>query len=348
MKQRVTRDDVAQRAGVSSAVVSYVVNNSPRPVSAKTRTRVLQAIEELGYRTNYVARSLRLQRTHTLGIIISDSANAYFGEVVKGIEDQALNLDFNILVGNTNNNLDRKSTYIDSFISRKVDGIIFVGTTLCRRDIELLNQFRIPALYIGSEGELEPQMHDSINAILFATEKGGYEVGRYMLGRGHHRMACIVGKHLTHPFVEVKWFRLEGFRQALGEAGLQPQVLWQGETFQDGFLATLTLLDSDQPPTAIFACNDMVAIGALRAAADRGLIVPKDLAVCGFDDLEVASYVHPRLTTMRIPKLEIGEQAAKMLVEHIQAQSGPQAKDNPIPANVTLRYETKLIIREST
>jgi len=348
MGKQVTRNDVAKRAGVSTAVVSYVMNNGPQPVAPRTRERVLAAVEDVGYRVNHIARSLRLQRTFTLGIIIFDSANAYFSEVVKGIEDEAYNLGYSILVSNTNNNLERRRVCINIFISRKVDGIILIGTTLASEDMDLLNQYQIQTMYIGSEGELEPQVQESINTIFFATEKGGYKVGIHLLERGYRQLACIVGRQQSYPSAEVNWFRLEGFSRALSEAGMKPQVVWEGETLQDGYRATLRLVDGENPPDAIFACNDLVAIGVLRAAADRGLSVPDDLAVCGFDDIEYASYVNPRLTTIHIPKHEIGEKAAKIIINRIQAQSKKIGEgQTPDPVEIH-QCNTTLIIREST
>jgi LacI family transcriptional regulator len=346
LKQRVTRNDVAKHAGVSTAVVSYVMNNGPQPVSDKTRARVLLAVDELGYRTNQIARSLRLQRTHTLGVLISNSTNPYFFEIVNAIETSAFNLNYSILVGNTSNNLIRQQNYLDSFISRKVDGVIFVSTTLPTAALDLINEFKIPALYIGSEGDLEPDVQYSIYCILFKGIEGGYIVGRHLHERGHERMACIVGANQEYPYATMRWLRLEGFTRALNEVGIKPIVIQQGETFLDGYQAAIALLKRDEPPTAIFAGNDLLAIGVLRAAADLGLKVPDQLAICGFDDIEAASFVNPRLTTIRIPKKEIAESAVRTLIEHI-ASFKPGGETPALPLKIQY-LETSLIVREST
>ena len=345
-KPRVTRNDVAEHAGVSTAVVSYVMNNGPQPVAEKTRARVLQAVADLGYRADHVARSLRMQRTNTLGVLISNSTNPYYAEIAKDIENSAFNLGYSILVGNTSNNLERQQLYLESFVSRKVDGIIFVSTVLTNEAIDLIRKFRIPALYIGSEGDLEADVQALINCIQFNGQEGGYIVGRHLLERGHQRLACIVGAVHPFPFTNMRWLRLEGFSQVLNEAGLQPQVIRQGETYLDGYLAARTLLETKAAPTAIFAGNDLIAIGVLRAAADLGLSVPGDLAVCGFDDIEAASFSSPRLTTMRIPRLEIAENALHILVEQIESWKKAEEIDrSPV---IDRDIKVQLIVREST
>lgn len=345
MKQRVTRDDVAKRAGVSSAVVSYVINNGPKPVSEKTRARVLEAVRELGYRANHIARSLRMQRTHTLGVLISNSINPYYAEIVNAIENSSFNQGYSILAGNTSNNLEREQFYLDNFISRKVDGVIFVSTTLPAEPVRLINDFRIPCLYIGSEGDLEADAQEHIYSILFRGAEGGYAVGRHFLERGHRTMACIVGADQSYPFSSMRWLRLEGFTRALSEHGLQPAVIRQGESFSDGYRAARQLLESTNPPSAIFAGNDLIALGVLRLAADMGLQVPKQLAVCGYDDIEAASYSNPRLSTIHIPKREIAESAVGVLLDHIENQPLEEAGRLPIRLNYV---ETPLIVRESS
>jgi LacI family transcriptional regulator len=346
LKQRVTRNDVAKYAGVSTAVVSYVMNNGPQPVSEKTRLRVLTAVNDLGYRTNQIARSLRMQRTRTLGVLISNSINPYFAEIVNAIETYAFNLDYSILVGNTNNNLERQQTYLDSFISRKVDGMIFVSTTLPSEAITLINEFHIPALYIGSEGDIESEVQNLIYSILFKGIEGGYMVGRHLLERGHKRMACIIGARQDYPYVSMRWLRLKGFSRALSEESLSPVVIRQGETFFDGYQAARALLEKDEPPTAIFTGNDLLAIGVLSAAADLKLKVPDQLAVCGFDDIEAASYVNPRLTTIRIPKRELAENAVQTLIDHIGCH--PQGGELTALSTKIHYLETQLVVREST
>lgn len=348
MKKRVTRNDVAKLAGVSTAVVSYVINDGPRGVAPKTRERVLAAIQELGYRTNHIARSLRSRQTNTLGIIVDDSSNIYYSEVVRAIENEAYSQNFTILVGNTDNNIERLRKYIDNFISREVSGIIFVGEILTLQEADLLTQFNIPAVCINSEGELEPIVKNYINSIEITTKKGGYDVGVHLLEGGHQRIACIVGKEHQYPSSIYKWLRLDGLQQALGEAGLKPQVIGEGEMLEDGYRAASQLLQSENPPSAIFACNDLVAIGVLRAAADFKLHVPSDLAVCGFDDLALTKYITPRLTTVNIPKSEIGVKAAQVIIDRIQAQSGKTDEGEALAQIELIKFDTTLVVRESS
>jgi LacI family transcriptional regulator len=348
MSKRVTRNDVAKLAGVSTAVVSYVMNNGPRGVAPDTRARVLAAVEKLGYRSSHVARSLRMQQTHTLGIIVFDSSNIYFGEVIKAIEDEAYKREYSILVGNTNNNLERVQSYIDTFISRQVDGIIFLNTKVSETELDLIQQFRIQSMSINSEGEVIPSIKKAMHSVSISTERGGYEVGVHLLERGHRNLACIVGKDQHFPASEIKWYRLEGFRQALGEKGLEPLVIKEGEAFEDGYKAAQKLLQRENPPSAIFACNDLVAIGVLRAAADLDLHIPDDLAVCGFDDIELARFIKPSLTTVHIPKRAIGEKAAQIIIDQIKGQHGSSLENEEHSQTEILKFETTLVVREST
>lgn len=339
----VSQNDVAKRAGVSNAVVSYVINNGPRKTSPETRKKVLKAIKELGYRKNNVARSLKTNTSNVIGLIIPDSSNAFFSEVAKGIEDEAYQQGYTLMFGNSSSNLDRQENYIETFISQLVDGIIFLTTPLPEEHQSLVQINDTPVVVIDPEFPYLEDQPPNLYMVAADSEKGGFAVGEYLAGKGHHRMAIIAGKEEVPPGS----YRVEGFLSALHEADLDAQVIWAGEHAEDGFKAATALLNSPTPPTAIFACNDLLAMGVLRAACDLGVQVPEQLAVVGFDDIDMASYTCPRLTTVRQPKYEMGQVAAKFLINKIKSEKETGAGPNPADDTALVKLDTELIIRES-
>ena len=345
-QNRITQGDVARKAGVSLPVVSYVINDGPRPVAAKTRQRVLDAIDDLGYRANHVARSLRSQRTFTIGLILPDSTNYFYGAVAKGIEDAAYQNGYSIILCNTNESIQRQSRYIENLVSRQVDGVIYITTTIEDKELDILNHFNIPSVYIDPEGRIDQQTMQNINYISVDSEGGGCAVAAHLLERGHCHLACITGSPKEPPHSDWEWHRQDGFKRVAQEAGHAPEIVWAGEGPDDGYLAARELLSKEDPPTAIFACNDSLAIGVLRAAHDLGLKVPKDLAICGFDDIALAQYVTPRLTTVRIRKHALGQRAAELMLTLLNENNNLENKTQAsVQSSV---FETELIIREST
>ncbi len=340
----VSQNDVAERAGVSNAVVSYVVNNGPRKTSPETRKKVLQAIKELGYRKNNVARSLKTNQSDVIGLIIPDSTNAFFSEVAKGIEDEAYRQGYTLMIGNSASNLDRQENYIDTFVSQLVDGVIFLTTPLPEEQQELIRLYNIPAVVIDPEFTPEEQQLEDIYVVSADSRRGGFLVGELFLKAGHKKMAVIAGSMEVPPATT----RLEGFQEALRQAGIKPRVIWAGEHPEDGYKAALQLLQSADSPTAIFTCNDLLAMGVLRAACDLQVQVPAELAVVGFDDIDLANYSCPRLTTIRQPKYEMGQIAAQFLIEKIKGSLSDGEEEPETQAGISsVMLETELVIRES-
>ncbi|MFM8322991.1 MAG: LacI family DNA-binding transcriptional regulator [Chloroflexota bacterium] len=340
----VTRDDVARKAGVSTAVVSYVLNDGPRPVSPETREKVLRAIDELGYRANFIARSLRAQRTHMLGVIVPDSSNQFYSEVAKGIGDMAYSRHHTLILGSTNGDFERQSLLVENYVSHKVDGLIFITMEVLKEDVDLLEQYSTPAVYVSPEGDLDPSVANRISSITIDSEGGGYAAGRHLVERGHVRLACITGGSPLGQSGLWSWNRVNGFVRAVEEGGGQVQIIQADEYPGEGQQATLKLMAGSDRPTAIFTSNDMLAVGVLRAAADLHLSVPHDLAVCGFDDIGLASYVTPRLTTVRIDKYALGWKAASRLFARLDQLHHPAPADPSSPET----FMAELIVREST
>jgi LacI family transcriptional regulator len=324
--------EVAQRAGVSYATVSHVINKT-RFVSDETRTRVLSAMSELNYRPNALARSLRIGETHTIGLILPDSANPFFAEIARSIEDMAFKLGYSVILCNTERDTQREQLYVDVLSKRQVDGIIFVATGDQVDSLNSLIEQDMPVVLIDRD---LPNIE--IDAVLTDNQRGGYLATRHLIARNHRRIACVAGPSHITPSAE----RVTGYAQALAEASIPyDETLVQDGDYHpaSGQQVTAQLLSLASPPTAIFALNDLMAMGALRAAAEAGLRVPEDLAVIGYDDIEFASFTNPPLSTIAQPKEEVGSKATEILVNRISEKNGFHRR---------LVLEPTLIVRGST
>lgn len=328
-----TIHQVAERAGVSSTTVSHVINNT-RYVSPETRERVLRAMEELNYRPNVLARSLRRGETRTLGLILPDSANPFFAEVARALEFAAFRAGYNVIFGNSENDLEKEQVYVDVLVTKQVDGLIFMATGDRSQSLETLVRGGLPVVVVDRQlSALE------VDTVLTDNLQGGLLATRYLIASGHRRIGCITGpSHLT-PSAQ----RVIGYRQALQEAGLEvDEVLMVRGDFhpRSGYEAARRLLEQHPLPTALFACNDMMAIGALRALAEAGLRVPEDCSIVGYDDIELASYAAPPLTTVRQDKVAIAEAALRLVLERINQPELP-ARCETLPVELVERQSTR-------
>ena len=328
----VTIRDVAARAGVSSTTVSHVIN-ATRPVSAELRSRVEAAMAELGFQPNALARSLRRKRTHTLGMIVPDSANPFFAEVGRGIEDTSFAAGYSTILCNSDGDPARELLYMDLLVQKQVDGVLLVPTGDQVKLAAALRIRNIPVVVIDRDVPDAP-----IDRVHIDNFAGGYLATRHLLDLGHRRIGYIGGPPHLSPAPD----RSAGYRHALQEAGLPiDDQLVVGGNFRDigGYNGARTLLALSAPPTAIFAGNDLMAIGALAAAREAGIVVPFDLAIVGFDDIHLAGYLNPPLTTVAQPKYELGVIAAELLVARLaQPDLPPQRR----------LLQAELVVRQST
>lgn len=325
--------EVAVLAGVSSTTVSHVINNT-RFVSAEVRMRVKSAMDDLGYRPNALARSLRRGETHTIGLLLPDSANPFFAEIGRVIEAAAFDQGYNVIFCSTEGNLEKENLYVDVLIKKQVDGIIFVASGDQAGSLE-------PALHNGSPVVVVDRDLGEIAAdeVLTDNLQGGILATRHLIEAGHRRIACLAGPSNVTPSAQ----RITGYMEALSMAGLSfdPALLLRGDFHaESGYELACELFNQPDPPTAIFACNDMMAVGVLRAALESGLSVGENLAVVGFDDIELASYTQPPLTTVAQPKVEIGRLAIQMLIERIN-DSSLAARRVILPTRLVLRQSCR-------
>ncbi|MEN4041075.1 MAG: LacI family DNA-binding transcriptional regulator [Anaerolineaceae bacterium] len=323
---------VAETAGVSYATVSHVINNT-RYVAPETRARVLAAMEALNYQPNAVARSLRQGKTNTIGLVLPDIANPFFSEISRGIADEAFEKGYSVFLCNTELDMQRELFHVNVLSNNQVDGIIFVAAGDQADSLDFLLHRKMPLVMIDRN---VPNVEADV--VLTDHQLGGFLATRHLLELGHTRIACIAGPSSISPSSE----RITGYRKALEQAGIVPDddLIIRGDYHpQTGMDITQTILHIHPRPTAIFALNDLMAIGALRALAEAGYVVPRDMAVVGYDDLEIARFINPPLTTIAQPKKEIGRQAVNLVVERMSSKNRP-------PSRLVLPPE--LIVRRST
>lgn len=328
----VTARDVARRAGVSTSTVSHVVN-ATRPVSPELRARVVEAMRELGYEPNGVARSLKIKRSQTVGLIISDIANPFFTAVVRGVEDVAQARGYMLIVGNSDEDPGKEEAYLRLLAARRVDGLILAPAGEPHPYLDRLVKDGFPLVFLDRDVAELP-----VPAVLLDSVVAAEAAVRHLLDLGHRRIGMIAGR----PRISSTNDRIDGYRNALARAGIpfEPDlVVSGGSRTEGGAAAAATLLDLSPRPTALFIANNLMTIGAVGAVQARGLSIPGDVAVVGFDDFSWASVFRPRLTTVAQPTYELGKVAADLLVHRIE-----QGDTEPPPRVV---LPGQLIVRDS-
>ena len=319
MVEIATLKDVAERAGVSTATVSHVINET-RFVSEELRQRVYQAIEALNYRPNAIARSLRRRKTQNVGMIVPDISYPFLAEVVRGVEDTGFELGYNVILCDSDGDLEREADYIELLQEKKVDGIVFAAAGESSSYVQALIEQGMPVVVCDRElpgVEVDTVIADNVGS--------GYQATEHLIGLGHRRIGCIAGPQE----LEISNKRVEGYKGALEQHGIPPreELIVRGDfRCRGGYEAMRELLALDAPPTAVFACNDLMAMGAICAASKRRLRIPQDVAIVGCDDIALASFTNPSLTTVAQPKHEMGAAAVEILVERIRDKSKPPTR----------------------
>ncbi len=328
--RRNTITEVAHRAGVSPTTVSHVLSGN-RPVATDTRDRVRQVIDELGYRPSGIARSLRLQRSDTIALIVPDIANPFYPTFARGI-DAALDGRYLTFVCSTDARRDTEVRFLEDLRDRQVDGMIIASFATVLADLEPLLDAGVPLVALGARLQ-DPRL----DVVTTDDEHGAYLATEHLVGRGHRRIALIGGRDGGGDM------RQAGYRRALEAAGrpYRPELVVTGRWVRTGGAEAMRhLLDLDEPPTAVFAANDLMAIGAMDAIHDRGLSVPGDVALVGYDDIEAAALVSPALTTVVNPAEEAGREAGRLLLDRM---TGRHERERRV-----VRLRSRLVIRDSS
>ena len=335
-----TITDVAKKAGVSVATVSYVVNGT-RNVAPETEKRVRRAMEDLEYHPNAAAQSLRTRSTHVVGLVISDISNPFFATLVRGAEDCARQNGYSVLICNTSEKMEDELVYLQLLSRRRIDGMLLAPTGKNDEMIRRLIERGMHIVFIDRKP-------DSINApsVLSENEEGAYQATSHLISLGHTRIGIVVGL----PAVSTTTERLRGYEHALSEAGIvldSALVTYGGSQIESAERACKELFDLDDRPTAVFAGNNLMTIGVMKQLRKLGIRCPQDVSVVGFDDFEWATCFEPTLTMVAQDPYRIGFTAVEQLFEVLSGER-LHTTDTRIPTHLKVRGSTSSLDRECT
>ncbi|EKO3564536.1 substrate-binding domain-containing protein [Vibrio metschnikovii] len=327
-----TMKDIARVAGVSTSTVSHVINKT-RYVSDDIAERVNKAAKDLNYAPSALARSLKMNRTRTIGMLVTTSTNPFFGEVVKGVERSCYQQGYSLILCNTEGDNQRMKASINTLLQKRVDGLILMCSTLEGERIEVFERYPDIPVVVMDWGPM-----------LFASDKiqdnslrGGYMATQYLIECGHQSIGCITGPLSRHQ----AQMRYEGYKRAMLEAGLtiNPDWIIESDFECEGGAQALYRLKKKGPlPSAIFVSNDMMAMGVIHAASDLHIAIPDQLSIIGYDDIHIANFMTPSLTTIHQPKYRLGQAAIDTLLNKLKNQSRePQV----------VQLEPTLVVRQS-
>ncbi|HGF7230102.1 substrate-binding domain-containing protein [Vibrio cholerae] len=327
-----TMKDIARLAGVSTSTVSHVINKS-RFVSDEIAERVNNAAQQLNYAPSALARSLKMNRTKTIGMLVTTSTNPFFGEVVKGVERSCYHQGYNLILCNTEGDNQRMKASINTLLQKRVDGLLLMCSTLEGERLDVFDRYPDIPIVVMDWGP-----------ILFASDKiqdnslqGGYIAAKHLIECGHKEIGCITGPLIRHQ----AQMRYEGYKRALAEAGIAINPDWIVESdfeCEGGYQAFEKLYQRGKLPSALFVSNDMMAMGVIQAASQRGLRVPDDLSLIGYDDVHIAKFMTPALTTIHQPKYRLGKAAVDTLLYRLE---------NPDTTAQVVQLEPTLVVRNS-
>lgn len=329
---KTTIKDIARLSGVSTTTVSKIINKKDKDISQGTIDRVNNIMRERNYVPSTIARSMVTKKTKTIGIIIPDIRNPFFPELTRGAEDMAHTLGYNLMICNTDDDIKKERQYMDILKKKMVDGIIFTASS-AEVAISHISKTDPPLVLVDRDIDV-PNLK---GRIIVNNINGGYIAVRHLIDRGCKKIAIIAGSKSSLPSVH----RYEGYVKALEENGIKlDKELCRFGSFKSeyGYEMAMEILNSHNDVDGIFCASDMIAIGAMKAVIEKGLKIPADVKIVGFDDIYISAYLNPALTTVKQPIYSIGSEAAKLLIESIE--------DSKEKTSIVL--ETELVIREST
>lgn len=333
MKTNISLKDVAKLAGVGLGTASRVLNNHPS-VSVETRILVLDAMKELNYEPNAIARSLKIKSTSTIGVIVPDITSAFFPEVVRGIEDAANMYQYNIILCNTDLNHEKEKVALGMLSEKKVDGILFISNTVCEDTAEKFAYMNIPIVLVATRDNTS----NDFPSVTIDNEKAAYEAVEYLCKLGHEKIYMIAGE-FDDPNAGMP--RIAGYKKALQDNGISicDKMICEGDyNYKSGYTNMMKILELDTIPTAVFVASDIMAIGASKAILEKGLRIPEDISIMGFDGIEAAEFFYPSISTISQPRYDMGAVSMSLLVKLMNKK---QVKEK----NLVLRHE--LIQRKS-
>ncbi len=333
-KMKITIKDVAKEAGVSPAIVSRVINEDPKlSIRDETRERVLEVVEKLEYRPNAIARSLRTKTTGTIAMIIPDITNPFFPEIIKGAQTASAKEGFSLILFNTEENIEKQREYIELVSEKQIDGVLLSSVYSDDKSIDLLEKYKKPYVLAN---RITRNIKSSF--VIVNDFYGAVLAVEHLIQLGHRKIAHISGPLYTETGLQ----RSEGYRKTLNKFGIESCSEYVVESKfeeENGYKAMKQLLSLEDIPTGVFAANDLIAIGALSAIEEKGLMVPKDISIVGFDDIWVTSKLSPPLTSIRFQLFDMGYLASKILIQKIQGK---------VVDNDRIVLEPELVVRCST
>ncbi|AZZ95158.1 LacI family DNA-binding transcriptional regulator [Hahella sp. KA22] len=327
----ITIKEVSDRAKVSISTVSRVINNTA-PVKESTRKRVFKAMKDLGYRPNSFAQGLVTNRSNNIGLVVTDLLGVFFGPLISSLERALRESGYNLIISVENYSSDEIKETIDMLAGRRCDAIILFPYCLTDEELIALKEKSPPLVLLN---RYVPELAGE--CVIVDNEQGSHLVVEYLASIGHRRIACISGPLGN----EEGRARLSGYRRSLENLGMRydKDLVVEGDfTVEGGYVATQRLLKRSRDFTAIFACNDQMAAGAMKALREAKLSVPEEISLVGFDDVEYASLLYPALTTVRQPVNAMGKRAAALAIQSIQGERRTQ----PAPM-----FEPELVLRDS-
>lgn len=322
---------IAEQAGVSVATVSRALNR-PEMVRPATREKILALVKDLGYKPNPLAQGLVTGRTGQIALVVPTLNNSFFGQLVEGCQKFLIPQGYNLVIFSSQEYTEKELTILRNLDQRRLDGLILSGSGFFPDDYQpILEQIRIPAVLIEHLPDIP-----HLSSVYIDDYAGTTMAVQYLVNRGHRQLGVIAGN--SHMLTTSR--RLKAVKTVLKEANLplagRQIVYGDYSSLESGAACLETLLKSPHPPTAVFAFNDILAIGALKAALETGLKIPGDLAIMGFDDIPMAAYCNPSLSTVHSPSLELGQQAARLLLEQLNQEKAP-VKKVLLPVELVLR-----------
>ncbi|WP_279146213.1 substrate-binding domain-containing protein [Photobacterium carnosum] len=328
-----TMKDIAKLAKVSTSTVSHVINKT-RFVSDEISERVNSAVKELHYNgPSVLARSFKVNRTKTFGMLVTTSTNPFFGEVVKGVERSCYQNGYSLILCNTEGDHQRMRESINTLLHKRVDGLILMCSSLEGERIDVFEQYPDIPVVVMDWG---PMLFTS-DKIQDNSLRGGYMATQYLIESGHFDIGCITGPLIRHQ----AQMRYEGYKRAMNEAGLTFNADWIIESdfeCEGGYDAFMEMKQHGVLPSAIFVSNDMMAMGVINAANECGMCIPDDLSIIGYDDIHIAKFISPALTTIHQPKYHLGQAAVETLLTRLDHQ----ASDTQV-----IQIEPTLVTRKS-
>ena len=329
----ITIYDVAREANVSMATVSRVVNGNPN-VKPLTRKKVMDVIERLGYRPNAVARGLASKKTTTVGLIIPDISNIFFAELARGIEDIATMYKYNIILSNSDENIEKELHLLNTMLGKQVDGLIFMGSNITEDHITEFKKSPVPIVLAGSI-----ENTGDIPSVNIDYEEAAYDSANFFISRGHSKIALVIGNR--EESISLK--KLAGYKKALEEHNIafNEEYVVEGDfSYDSGIEAVIRLAELEEKPSAVLVGADEMAVGVINALQDKGFKVPDDVQVISFDNTKLTLMVRPQVTTVVQPLYDIGAVAMRLLTK-LMNEEEVQEPTVILPHRIEERNSTK-------